>query len=34
VFSHRDRSIEIEVCCNRGRPTVSDLQRKSRPDDG
>jgi hypothetical protein len=33
VFANRGRSIEIEVYCNRGRPTVSDLERKTLPDD-
>lgn len=33
VFAHRGRSIEIEVYCNQGRPTISDLERKALPDD-
>ena len=33
VFANRGRSIEIEVYCNQGRPTVSDLERKTLPDD-
>ena len=33
VFSHRGRSVEMEVYCNRGRPTVSELEWKTLPDD-
>lgn len=32
VFSHGDRSIEIEVFCNNGKPTISEIERKSLPD--
>ena len=34
VFAHRDRSIEIEVYCNRGVPTIGDLERNTLPDSG
>lgn len=33
IFTQRERSIEIEVFCNRGRPTVAEIERKSLPDD-
>lgn len=33
VFANRKASIEIEVYCNRGQPTISDLERKTLPDD-
>jgi len=33
VFAQRRRSIEIEVFCNRGRPTVAELERNTLPDD-
>lgn len=33
VFSNGANSIEIEVFCNRGRPTVSDLEYNTLPDD-
>ncbi len=33
VFSNGARSIEIEVFCNRGQPTVSDLEFNELPDD-
>lgn len=33
VFSSGNDSIEIEVFCNQGRPTVSDLERKTLSDD-
>lgn len=33
VFSNGNRSIEIEVFCNRGRPTISDLEFNSLSDD-
>ena len=29
VFSSRGRSVEVEVFCNLGRPTVSDLERNT-----
>jgi hypothetical protein len=32
VFANDDRSIEIEVYCNRGEPTVGDLERNTLPD--
>lgn len=32
VFSKGGRSIEVEVFCNRGEPTVSDLERNELPD--
>ena len=32
VFANRDRSIELEVFCNRGEPTVGDLERNTLPD--
>ena len=34
VFANRGRSIEIEVYCNRGEPTVGDLERNTLPDAG
>jgi hypothetical protein len=34
VFANNDRSIEIEVYCNGGEPTVSDLERNTLPDRG
>ena len=33
VFSSRGRSVEVEVFCNQGEPTVSDLERNTLPDD-
>lgn len=33
VFANRGRSIEIEVYCNRGEPTVGDLEINTLPDD-
>ena len=33
VFSSRRRSIEVEVFCNQGEPTVSDFERNTLPDD-
>jgi len=33
VFGSRDRSVEIEVFCNQGVPTVGDLERNTLPDD-
>lgn len=33
VFSRRAESIELEVFCNRGRPTVAEIERKTLPDD-
>lgn len=33
VFSSGSDSIEIEVYCNQGRPTISDLERKTLSDD-
>ena len=32
VFAKGDRSIEVEVFCNRGEPTVSDLERNELPE--
>ena len=32
VFANRARSIEIEVYCNGGEPTISDLERNTLPD--
>ncbi len=32
VFANKQRSIEIEVYCNRGQPTISDLERNTLPD--
>ncbi|MFN8193258.1 MAG: hypothetical protein U0R80_03150 [Nocardioidaceae bacterium] len=34
VFSKRGRSIELEVYCNRGEPTIGDREVKSLPADG
>jgi len=31
VFSNRRRSVEIEVFCNRGRPTVAEIERNQLP---
>ena len=33
VFAQARRSIEIEVFCNRGEPTVADLERNELPED-
>lgn len=33
VFSNRRRSVELEVFCNRGEPTVAEIERKTLPDD-
>ncbi len=33
VFARQRESIEIEVFCNRGRPTVAELERNTLPDD-
>jgi hypothetical protein len=33
VFARGDRSIELEVYCNRGRPTIGDREVKTLPDD-
>ncbi|MFT4082081.1 MAG: hypothetical protein QM638_05805 [Nocardioides sp.] len=33
TFSRGQRSVEIEVYCNRGRPTIADLERETHPDD-
>lgn len=33
VFSSRGRSVEVEVFCNQGEPTVSDLERNTLPDE-
>lgn len=33
VFARNGDSIEVEVFCNQGRPTLSDLERKTLPDD-
>jgi hypothetical protein len=32
VFSNRLRSVDIEVFCNRGEPTVAELERNELPD--
>jgi hypothetical protein len=32
VFARRGDSIELEVYCDQGRPTISDLERKTLPD--
>jgi hypothetical protein len=32
VFAHRGRSIEIEVYCDRGEPTIGDLERNELPE--
>jgi hypothetical protein len=32
VFANRGRSIEIEVYCNRGEPTVGDFERNTLPE--
>ena len=32
VFAKRDRSIEIEVFCNLGEPTVGEVERTTLPD--
>jgi len=34
VFANKGRSIEIEVYCNRGEPTIGDLERNTLPDAG
>ena len=33
VFAKQGRSIEIEVYCNQGRPTLGDRESKTLPDD-
>lgn len=33
VFAKGDRSIEIEVFCNRGEPTISEVEQNTLPDD-
>ncbi len=33
VFAKQRRSIEIEVFCNRGEPTVADIERNELPED-
>ncbi|MEP9364596.1 hypothetical protein ABLE68_16640 [Nocardioides sp. CN2-186] len=33
VFAKRSRSIELEVYCNRGRPTIGDREYKTLPDE-
>jgi len=33
VFANQRRSMEIEVFCNRGEPTVADVERNELPDD-
>ena len=33
VFANQRRSIDLEVFCNRGRPTVSELERNTLPDE-
>ena len=33
VFANRDRSIELEVYCNRGEPTIGDIERNTLPSD-
>jgi len=32
VFANRGRSIELEVCCTRGEPTISEIERNTLPD--
>ena len=32
VFARNGRSIELEVYCNQGRPTIADLEHKTLPD--
>jgi hypothetical protein len=34
VFAQQRRSVEIEVFCNRGTPTVAELERNELPEDG
>jgi hypothetical protein len=33
VFSNRRRSVELEVFCNRGQPTLAEIERKTLPED-
>jgi hypothetical protein len=33
VFARRGRSVELEVYCNQGRPTIGDRESKTLPDD-
>lgn len=33
VFVRQAESIELEVFCNRGRPTIAEIERKTLPDD-
>lgn len=33
VFARSDQSIEVEVFCNRGEPTIAELERNELPDD-
>ncbi|WP_432478140.1 hypothetical protein [Nocardioides sp. GXQ0305] len=33
VFSSRDRSFDVEVFCNQGRPTVAEIEPATLPDD-
>ncbi len=33
VFSRRGRSIEVEVFCNQGKPTVAEIERNTLPED-
>jgi hypothetical protein len=33
VFANRKHSIEVDVYCNQGQPTLSDFERKTLPDD-
>ena len=33
VFSNRRRSIDLEVFCNRGKPTVAEIESNTLPDD-
>lgn len=33
VFAKGERSIEIEVFCNRGEPTISEVEQNTLPDD-
>ena len=33
VFSNGRRSVDLEVFCNRGRPTVAEVEQNTLPDD-
>lgn len=33
VFANQGRSIEVEVYCNRGEPTIAEIERNTLPDD-